>query len=110
MAQVQCNIIVRRKGTIVTDTTAASKRKPVRVKRPAWRTTSILTKTEQRLSTDCPDRNDLTTAQYREWSEGLRTLRHYGVPQAEMLSLNDQRETLFTIRYNEMYHSAMSLA
>ncbi len=106
MPRIKRNIIVRKAGKVVRSTTVAPKKVKARRAIPqVWG----MTKTEQRLATPMPSRNDLTKAQWVEHSEGTRWLKTYGVPQADCLPLGEQRDLISTIRYNEMFYSAQAL-
>lgn len=91
MARIKRDLMIRRGGAVIRDTTAPKKVKAVKVKvRPLsdWG----MTKTEMRCATPMPKRNDLTKAQWIEWGEALKELRTYDYDGAEFLSLDEMRD------------------
>ena len=108
MARAKRNLIVKRNNVIVNYSIVSPKKrtKPAKPSNPVHYSMS---KTEQRLATPMPVRADLTQRQWIEWGDGLKVLNHYGVKQADCMTLGEQRELISTIRCNEVYFIAKGM-
>ena len=96
MPRAKRNIIVRRGGEVITDTTEA---RTFTVRRPKPRTWCMtkMTRNDKRINIPAPERDDLTKNQWEEWGDSLRALRLNGYENAEVLSLADMRDTIQSI-------------
>jgi hypothetical protein len=65
--RVKRNIIVKRAGTVITNTCTTKPKKTVKKVQAKKASKWGMTKTEQRLNCPMPSRNDLTNSQWREW-------------------------------------------
>ncbi len=90
-------VLLRRKGKVIKEpafvpNVIEKKRPVVKVRANRW------SRTDERINTPNPERNDLTSSQWVEWGEGLRTLRGVDYQEAQTLSLVEMRTVLESIR------------
>ena len=96
------NLIIRRNGTVIRSRVAQQPKRSKAVHQHTSLRNSYtkfnMSLTEQREHTPMPTRKDLTKAQYREYCEGLKILKSNNYLNPDYLSLNELRETLYSIK------------